>query len=147
MYVACIYVHIIYTHVPCVYRYYILVLKRLPKCAFGGFSGNDASQAFAGATEMGLEELLELQRRNEERQNEDCICVPLEDVLRGPGHVAWKLIKDIKDNPTAILNSMRSKFSSSLCLFGPWSKPGGNSLRPGKVQAQRWTPCASCRMI
>ena len=47
---------------------------------------SDASQALAGATEPGLEELLALQRRNEERENEGCICVPLEDVLRGPGH-------------------------------------------------------------
>ena len=100
--------------------------------AFGGFSGNDASQAFADATEMGLEELLELQRRNEERENEECICVPLEDVLRGPGHVAWKLIKDIKDNPDSDFEFNEEQILVIALLIWPLEQAWRKQLKAGQ---------------
>jgi hypothetical protein len=51
------------------------------------------------ATEPSIEQLHLLQSRNEAKDQEDCVLVPLEDALRGPGHVAWKLIQDIKEDP------------------------------------------------
>ena len=44
-------------------------------------------------------ELLQFHARNEARDDEECVSLPLENVLRGPGHVAWKLIQDMKENP------------------------------------------------
>ena len=100
--------------------------------AFGGFSGNDASQAFADTTEISLEELLELQRRNEERENEECICVPLEDVLRGPGHVAWKLIKDIKDNPDSDFEFNEEQILVIALLIWPLEQAWREQLKGGQ---------------
>ena len=45
------------------------------------------------------ETLLGLQRRNAAKEKALCVTVPLEDVLLGPGHVAWKLIQDLKNDP------------------------------------------------
>ena len=39
-----------------------------------------------------LNDLMQLQARNEAKDKEECVNMPLEDILRGPGHVAWKLI-------------------------------------------------------
>ena len=61
------------------------------------FKSNEAYEKYLYT--LSKQELVALQRRNDERDNESCVCVPLEDALRGPGHVAWKLIRDIKDNP------------------------------------------------
>ena len=41
----------------------------------------------------------QLHVRNEARDNEDCVRLPLEDILRGLGHVAWKLIQGVKEDP------------------------------------------------
>ena len=48
--------------------------------------------------DLDLNDLLQLRARNEAKENEQCINMPLEDILRGPGHVAWKLIQDIKED-------------------------------------------------
>ena len=45
-----------------------------------------------------LDAFLELCARNEARDNEHCVTLPLDDILRGPGHVAWKLIQNLKDD-------------------------------------------------
>ena len=37
---------------------------------------------------------MDLQLRNQFKEDEACVAVPLEDALKGPGHVAWKLIQD-----------------------------------------------------
>ncbi len=51
--------------------------------------------------DIDLHEVLQLQARNEAKDNEHCVSLPLEDILRGPGHVAWKLIQDLKENPNS----------------------------------------------
>ena len=48
-------------------------------------------------TEPSLRELLDLHTRNEAKEEDACVVVPLEDALKGPGHVAWKLIQDAKN--------------------------------------------------
>ena len=48
--------------------------------------------------EVDLNDLLQLQARNQAKDNEQCINMPLEEVLRGPGHVAWKLIQGVKED-------------------------------------------------
>ncbi len=40
---------------------------------------------------------MDLRQRNQERVDQVCTNVSLEDVLRGPGHVAWQLIKGAED--------------------------------------------------
>ena len=47
--------------------------------------------------DFNLQDLLQLRARNEARDNEACVNLPLEDILRGPGHVAWKLIQSVKE--------------------------------------------------
>ena len=37
-------------------------------------------------------------RRNEEKEADTCVAVPLEDVLKGPGHVAQKLIQQAAED-------------------------------------------------
>ena len=49
--------------------------------------------------DFNLQDLLQLRARNEARDNEECVNLPLEDILRGPGHVAWKLIQSVKTRP------------------------------------------------
>ena len=49
--------------------------------------------------DLDLNDLLQLRARNEAKDNEQCINMPLEDILRGPGHVAWKLIQGVKEDP------------------------------------------------
>lgn len=46
-----------------------------------------------------LHELLQFQVRNEISDNEDCVSVALEYILRGFGYVVWKLIQDPKVDP------------------------------------------------
>jgi hypothetical protein len=43
-------------------------------------------------------DLLQLLLRNHDKEDQACANVPLEDVLLGPGHVAWKLIKAIRES-------------------------------------------------
>jgi len=50
--------------------------------------------------ELSIEHLPELQCRNEAKDEAVCVNIPLADVLQGPGHVAWKLIQDIKNDPS-----------------------------------------------
>ena len=50
-------------------------------------------------TEIDLDDLLQLQARNKAKDNEQCVNMPLDEVLRGPGHVAWKLIQGVKEDP------------------------------------------------
>ena len=38
--------------------------------------------------EPSLRELLDLQTRNQAKEDDACVMVPLEDALKGPGHVA-----------------------------------------------------------
>ena len=38
--------------------------------------------------ETSLRELLDLQTRNQAKEEDACVAVPLEDALKGPGHVA-----------------------------------------------------------
>ena len=57
-------------------------------------SGDDAVE---------LQELLSLTHRNEARDSEHCVALPLHDILQGPGHVAWKLIQNLKNNATSPL--------------------------------------------
>ena len=59
----------------------------------------ETSSSGQGDDDINLNDLLQLQARNEAADNEHCVSVPLEDVLRGPGHVAWKLIQDLKAGP------------------------------------------------
>ncbi len=75
--------------------------------------------------DLDLNELLQIQARTEATYNDRCVNLPLEDILRGPGHVAWKLIQDIKDDPDN------------------WSKLGESICRASKAHARRSTPCAS----
>jgi hypothetical protein len=51
--------------------------------------------------EPSLDNLLELQHRNEAKDQEPCVNMLLQDVLRGPGHVAWKLIQELKEDRTS----------------------------------------------
>ena len=46
--------------------------------------------------DLDLNDLLQLRARNEAKDNEHCINMPLEDILRGPGHVAWKFLQGVK---------------------------------------------------
>ena len=43
-----------------------------------------------------LNDLLQLRARNEAKDKEQCVNMPLDDILRGPGHVAWQLIQGVK---------------------------------------------------
>ena len=49
--------------------------------------------------ELDLQQLLDLMRRNQEKDDEVCVAVPLEDALLGPGHVARKLIQKAAEDP------------------------------------------------
>ena len=53
-----------------------------------------------GATEPGIEDIMDLHLRNRAREEEACMMVSLEDAVQGPGHVAWKLIQDARNHPT-----------------------------------------------
>ena len=46
-------------------------------------------------TESSLQDIQGLQWRNRAKDEEACLSVPLADALKGPGHVAWKLIQEI----------------------------------------------------
>ena len=48
--------------------------------------------------EPSIEDIQQLHIRNRAKDEEGCVAVPLEDALKGPGHVAWKLIQDIKND-------------------------------------------------
>ena len=50
--------------------------------------------------ELSLRDLLDLQTRNQAKEEDACVTVPLEDALKGPGHVAWKLIQAAKNQST-----------------------------------------------
>ena len=50
--------------------------------------------------EPSIEHILQLHGRNQDKDKEACVMVPLDDALKGPGHVAWKLIQDIKNDAT-----------------------------------------------
>ena len=50
--------------------------------------------------EPSLRDLLHLHTRNQSKAEDACVVVPLEDALKGPGHVAWKLIQDAKKQST-----------------------------------------------
>jgi len=78
---------------------------------------------------------LELQRRNEERENEGCICVPLEDVLRGPGRVAWKFIKDIKDNPDSDFEFNEEQILVIALLIWPLEQAWRKQLKAGQSRS------------
>ena len=54
----------------------------------------------AGVGDLSIEELLALVRRNHAKEESACVNVPLDTVLRGPGHVAWKLIQDVNEHPS-----------------------------------------------
>lgn len=47
-----------------------------------------------------LRRLLQLQQRNQAKEDEACAVVPLEDIQQGPGHVALKLILEAKNCPS-----------------------------------------------
>jgi len=49
--------------------------------------------------ELDVENLQQLQHRNHVKDEQACVSVPLEDAMKGPGHVAWKLIEDAKNDP------------------------------------------------
>ena len=49
---------------------------------------------------MCIRDRLNLQTRNQAKEEDACVMVPLEDALKGPGHVAWKLIQDTKEQST-----------------------------------------------
>ena len=51
-------------------------------------------------TELSVTELLDLIGRNADKDNENCVDLPLADVLQGPDHVAWKLIQDLNTDYT-----------------------------------------------
>ena len=51
-------------------------------------------------SEPSLRELLNLQTRKQAEEEYACVIVPLEDALKGPGRVAWKLIEDTKEQST-----------------------------------------------
>ena len=54
----------------------------------------------ADGEDLSIEELLALVRRNHAKDESACVNVPLDTVLRGPGHVAWKLIQDVNEHPS-----------------------------------------------
>ena len=45
--------------------------------------------------EPSIQDIQQLQCRNRAKDEQACLSVPLADALKGPGHVAWKLIQDI----------------------------------------------------
>ena len=49
--------------------------------------------------ELNLNDWLQLRERNEAKEEEQCVNMPLEEIHRGPGHVAWKLIQSVKERP------------------------------------------------
>ena len=48
-------------------------------------------------TEIDVESMRQLQYRNQVKDEQECMQVPLEDAMKGPGHVAWKLIEAAKN--------------------------------------------------
>ena len=58
------------------------------------------AKASEDGEEASIEHLEQLRCRNQSRDDEACVVVPLEDALKGPGHVARKLIEDIKNDST-----------------------------------------------
>ena len=46
-------------------------------------------------SESSIQDIQGLQWRNRAKDEEACLSVPLADALKGPGHVAWKLIQEI----------------------------------------------------
>ena len=96
-----------------------------------------------------LKDLLQLRARNEAKDNEQCISVPLEDMLRGPGHVAWKLIQSVKENPQNPFefNEEQIDCIALHCRYGPWNKLGGCISKASRAHARRLPPCASCLVI
>ena len=106
------------------------------------------SESITGSSaEFNIEDIQNLFFRNDEKEQAVCVTVPLDDALLGPGHVAWKLIQDIKNDSTMISNSMKSRFLSSRCRFGLWSKLGVFMSRVIKVRVRWYTPCANCQII
>jgi hypothetical protein len=57
---------------------------------------SEMMQAADAITEASIGDLQDLQLRNNTKENDACVTVPLEDSMKGPGHVAWKLIQDAK---------------------------------------------------
>ena len=51
-------------------------------------------------TELKIEDIMDLHFRNNARDDEVCKVVPLEEAMKGPGHVAKKLVEDAKNHPT-----------------------------------------------
>ena len=57
---------------------------------------SEMMQATETITEASIDDLQNLHLRNQAKEDEACVTVPLEDAMKGPGHVAWKLIQDSK---------------------------------------------------
>ena len=68
--------------------------------------------------EPSVEDIIELQLRNQAKDDEACVIVPLEDALKGPGHVAWKLIQDCKSDSTdAVEFNAEQILVIALCIW------------------------------
>ena len=56
--------------------------------------------------------------RNEQRDQRRCETVPLSDMARGPGHVAWKLIQDARNHPTESIDFNEEQLLViALCIW------------------------------
>ena len=84
------------------------------------------SKLTENGAEAGIENLAELQCRNKAKDDEVCINIPLQDWLRSPGHVPWKLIQVSNADRTDDFEFNESKFLLSLCRYGMCNKLGGN---------------------
>ena len=67
---------------------------------------------------LALKMLLQLQQRNQAKEDQACTMVPLDDILKGPGHVARKLILEAKNRPSdPIAFNAEQVLVISLCVW------------------------------
>ena len=65
--------------------------------------------------ESSIQDILDLQCRNRAKDEQACLSVPLADAVKGPGHVAWKLIQDINGDTSNDFVFNDDRFLSAWC--------------------------------
>ena len=91
-------------------------------------------------TGIDLNDLLQLRERNEAKENQECTNMPLTDIMLGPGHVAWKLIQDAKDDPEKPIVFNDEQIDCIALQIWPLERAWQNNLAATKDHGVRVTP-------
>ena len=97
--------------------------------------------------ESSIQDIQELQWRNQAKDDQACLSVPLADALKGPGHVAWKLIQDINGDTS---NDFAFNDEQILVIaLQIWPLEQAWRVHKHKMQSASATvdTCANCLMI